>query len=39
MWKEVPPFSFSAGKRKIMNHFVVSRSVVPRFVTIMGFVV
>src|SRR3990172_11818776 len=24
MWKEIPPFSFSAGERKIMAHFVVS---------------
>jgi hypothetical protein len=23
MWKEIPPFSFSAGERKIMAHFVV----------------
>jgi hypothetical protein len=23
MWKESPPFSFSAGERKLMNHFVV----------------
>ena len=23
MWKESPPFSFSAGERKIMAHFVV----------------
>ena len=25
MWKEIPPFSFSAGERKIMAHFVVNR--------------
>jgi len=25
MWKEIPPFSFSAGERKIMAHFVVKR--------------
>ena len=24
MWKEIPPFSFSAGERKIMAHFVVN---------------
>ena len=24
MWKESPPFSFSAGERKIMAHFVVN---------------
>ena len=23
MWKEIPPFSFLAGERKIMAHFVV----------------
>ena len=23
MWKEIAPFSFSAGERKIMAHFVV----------------
>ena len=23
MWKEIPPFSFSAGERKIIAHFVV----------------
>jgi len=23
MWKEIPAFSFSAGERKIMAHFVV----------------
>ena len=23
MWKEITPFSFSAGERKIMAHFVV----------------
>jgi len=23
MWKEIPPFSFSAGERKLMAHFVV----------------
>ena len=23
MWKEIIPFSFSAGERKIMAHFVV----------------
>jgi len=23
MWKEIPPFSFSAGERKIMAHSVV----------------
>jgi len=27
MWKEIPPFSFSAGERKIMAHFVVKRMV------------
>ena len=34
MWKEIPPFSFSAGERKIMAHFVVrmdlSKSVAKR---------
>ena len=25
MWKEIPPFSFSAGERKIMAHFVVRK--------------
>jgi len=24
MWKEIPPFSFSAGERKLMTHFVVN---------------
>ena len=24
MWKEIPPFSFSADERKIMAHFVVN---------------
>jgi hypothetical protein len=24
MWKEIPAFSFSAGERKIMAHFVVN---------------
>jgi hypothetical protein len=23
MWKEIPPFSFSADERKLMAHFVV----------------
>ena len=26
MLKEIPPFSFSAGERKIMAHFVVNTS-------------
>jgi hypothetical protein len=24
MWRKIPPFSFSVGERKIMNHFVVN---------------
>jgi len=32
MWKEIPPFSFSAGERKIMAHFVVETlfAILPR---------
>src|SRR3990172_1557414 len=30
MWKEIPPFSFSAGERKIMAHFVVRNCLVER---------
>jgi hypothetical protein len=26
MWRKIPPFSFSAGERKIMAHFVVNSS-------------
>jgi hypothetical protein len=26
MWRNIPPFSFSAGERKIMAHFVVNSS-------------
>ena len=28
MWKEIPAFSFSAGERKIMAHFVIRKSLV-----------
>ena len=39
MWKEIPPFSFSAGERKIMAHFVVKslfllRLRLPRWVSV-----
>ena len=30
MWKEIPAFSFSAGERKIMAHFVVRKFLVER---------
>ena len=33
MWKEIPPFSFSAGERKIMAHFVVRNCLVERTVS------
>jgi hypothetical protein len=26
MWRGVPPFSFSVGERKVMNHFVVRKT-------------
>jgi len=26
MWRGVPPFSFSVGERKVMNHFVVQKT-------------
>ena len=31
MWKEIPPFSFPAGERKIMAHFVVFPSSLTAF--------
>ena len=27
-WREIPPFSSSAGERKLMRHFVVRKSVI-----------